>query len=393
MKKRIFCMLLGSLMVLSLTACGGGQESSQEQSVSESSADGSSEVSTQSESESSSAETDGEALTEEELLDLYDSIPDEAMTVTLDSLPEIKADGEYTIGAAMTDVSTGWFKALYDHVNELLTDAGVAVSLVQCEDDATVQVDQLNTFIAQGVDAIIINPANPQETVTSALDDCAAAGIPVVAVDVPPEEGAAYMSACVTDAYNLGKMVGKELATRLLEMYPDMDEIPYGLIGGTDGNSIAASRNEGARDGIAEVDTEGKIVERTFLYAGAYSEESGLTTAQNMLAANPDLKCIIGTCDAHIVGATSAAEQLGLEDNLIMGAVDGSKAAYEIMLDDGPIVALGLNSPYEVGEAAVRTILGYLNDGELPESKTLQLEPTLVTPENVDDYYDPDSAF
>ena len=36
------------------------------------------------------------------------------------------------------------------------------------------QVDQINTFIAQGVDAIIINPANPQETVTSALDDCAA---------------------------------------------------------------------------------------------------------------------------------------------------------------------------------------------------------------------------
>ena len=101
----------------------------------------------------------------------------------------------------------------------------------------------------------------------------------------------------------------------------------------------------GARDGIAEVDKESRIEERTFLYAGAYSEESGLTTAQNMLAANPDLKCIVGTCDAHIVGATSAAEQLGLAENLIMGAVDGSKAAYEIMLDNGPIVALGLNSP------------------------------------------------
>ena len=112
-----------------------------------------------------------------------------------------------------------------------------------------------------------------------------------------------------------------------------------------------------------------------------------------MLAANPDLKCIVGTCDAHIVGATSAAEQLGLAENLIMGAVDGSKAAYEIMLDNGPIVALGLNSPYEVGEAAVRVILGYLNDGTIPVAKTLQLEPTLVTPENVQDYYDPNSAF
>jgi len=76
-----------------------------------------------------------------------------------------------------------------------------------------------------------------------------------------------------------------------------------------------------------------------------------------------------------------------------MGAVDGSKPALEIMKNGGPIVALGLNSPYQVGEAAARTILGYLNDGTLPSSKTQKLDPALVTPENVDDYYDPDSAF
>ena len=65
----------------------------------------------------------------------------------------------------------------------------------------------------------------------------------------------------------------------------------------------------------------------------------------------------------------------------------------QLMGGDADIVALGLNSPYEVGEAAVRVILGYLNDGTIPVAKTLQLEPTLVTPENVQDYYDPNSAF
>lgn len=367
--RKLFTATLSILLIVALTGCGGSK----------------SEADT---TPDKTSETDAS-----ELVNLYDSISADTKYVALSDLPEITAKESYTIGVAMTDVSTGWFKALYDHVNEKLTEAGVAVNLVQCNDDAAMQVDQINTFIAQGVDAIIINPASPQETVTSALDDCAAAGIPVVAVDTPPEAGAAYMTACVTDAYSLGKMVGTELATRLLQMYPDMESIPYGMIGGTDGNSIAAARNRGARDGIAEVDKESRIEERTFLYAGAYSEESGLTTAQNMLAANPDLKCIVGTCDAHIVGATSAAEQLGLAENLIMGAVDGSKAAYEIMLDNGPIVALGLNSPYEVGEAAVRVILGYLNDGTIPVAKTLQLEPTLVTPENVQDYYDPNSAF
>ena len=55
-------------------------------------------------------------------------------------------------------------KALYDHVNEKLTEAGVTVNLVQCNDDAAMQVDQINTFIRpRGVDAIIIqSPPTPR---------------------------------------------------------------------------------------------------------------------------------------------------------------------------------------------------------------------------------------
>lgn len=370
--KKVAVVMAATMFVFALGACSSGQEEAPA-------------AATEATENKTSEETEG-------LQTVYDSILTESQYVALADLPELKADGDYTIGCAMTNVSTGWFKGLYDNLEVLLKEAGVNVLLVECNDDANEQVNQIENFIAQGVDAIIINPANPQETVTSVLEDVCAAGIPVVAVDVPPEEGAAYLTACVTDAYSLGYMVGEELATRLLEMYPE-GEIEYGMIGGTDGNSIAASRNQGARDAIAAVDKEGRIVEATFLYAGAYSEESGLETAQNMLSANQNLKCIIGTCDAHIVGATSAAEQLGLEDNLIMGAVDGSKAALEIMKEGGPIVALGLNSPYEVGEAAARTVLGYLNEGTLPASKTLQMEPSLVTPDNVDDYYNPDAAW
>lgn len=307
-------------------------------------------------------------------------------------LGEAKADKPYIIGLAMTTVSTGWFKALYDNLSAMLKDVGVNALIVECQDDAATQVSQIETFIAQGVDAIIINPANPQEAVSTVLGQVYEAGIPVVAVDVPPAADAPYLAACVTDAYQLGYLVGEELANRLLAKYPE-GEIPYGLIGGTDGNSIAASRNKGARDAIKAVDKDGRIVERTFLYAGAYSEESGLATAQNMLAANPDLKCIIGTCDAHIVGATRAAEALGLSENLMMGAVDGSKAAIEIMMAGGPIVVLGLNSPSEVGIAAGKTVLNYLNGGTLPSAKTLTLQPAKITPENVKEYYNPDSAF
>ena len=290
MWKKVTAVSMAAMLGLTLWGCDSGQEPAE------------AETTTDAGEASETAETEDQEAGG--LQALYDSIPEEAQYVSLDELPELKANEDYTIGCAMTNVSTGWFKALYDNLDAQLKEAGVNVLLVECNDDANEQVNQVENFIAQGVDAIIINPANPQETVTVVLEDTCKAGIPVVAVDVPPEEGAEYLTACVTDAYQLGYMVGEELATRLLEMYPE-GEIEYGMIGGTDGNSIAASRNQGARDAIADVDTEGRIVEASFLYAGDYSEESGLVTAQNMLAANQNLKCIIGTCDAHIVGATS----------------------------------------------------------------------------------------
>ena len=107
-----------------------------------------------------------------------------------------------------------------------------------------------------------------------------------------------------------------------------------------------------------------------------------------MLIAHPDLKAILGTCDAHVVGATAAAKRQGLDGNLIMGGVDGSKAAMEIMQDGGPIKVLALNSPNDVGRAAARAMTAFLVDGTTTPSKRMVIEGGVVTPDNVDEYID-----
>ncbi|MCQ5128261.1 sugar ABC transporter substrate-binding protein [Butyricicoccus faecihominis] len=327
-----------------------------------------------------------------DLASIYDNISSEMTYVDLSSLKLEKAATEYTIGLAMVSVSSDWFRQLADDLTAELEDAGCKVLMVECDSDATKQVSQIENFITQGVDAIIVNPADPQAAINIALNKAYDADIPVISVDLPPDDGAKYMTACITDAYSLGYAVGEELATRLLEMYPE-GEIEYGLIGGTDGNYIASNRNKGERDAIQAVDKEGRIVESAFLYAGAYTEEAGLKTAENMLVAHPNLKAIIGTCGGHAVGATAAAKRQGVDQNLIMGCVDGSKAELNIMKENGPIQAVGLNSPTEVAQMAARTIISALNGTSYPASRQIAPEPTLVTPNNIDNYYNPDSAF
>jgi ribose transport system substrate-binding protein len=316
---------------------------------------------------------------------IYAAMSNEKTYINPNDIPATKAKKPYKIALAMVNVSTGFFKALADTLQSELKASGAVPLLADCESDVVKQVSQVENFIAQNVDAIIINPADPQSALTLVLKKAYQANIPVMAVDVPPTPDAPYMAGFVTDAYQLAYVFAEKLAKDVLAANPT-GTIEYGLIGGTVGNPIAALRNQGARDAIKKVDTQGRIKEVSFLYAGAYSEESGLKTAENMLVAHPNIRMIIGTCDAHVVGATAAAKRQGLDKNIIMGGVDGSKAALEIMKSGGPIKAIGLNSPVEVGQTAARAMLAFLNDGKVPASRMMVLQPALVTPENISEY-------
>lgn len=362
MRKKGIAIILILIMTVAFTSCGGG---------------GAIDV-----------ETPEEGLNLEEL---YSTISDEKTMISLDEIIESQSKEEYIIGVAMNTVSTPFFKALNDSIKNEIEASGAVALMAVCDEDASKQVSQIENFITQDVDAIIIKPADPAETISIALDKAYEANIPVITVDAPPAGDAKYLCSYITDAYNLGYVVGEEIAKQLLSKHLSGD-IPYGIIGAIDGNSIATIRNDASRDGIADVDLDGRIKEVSYLYSGGFSEEGGLETAENMIAANPDIKAIIGTCDAHIIGASSAAERLGKND-IIMGAIDGSKTAMELMKAGKSITALAWNSPKEVGRAAVCGTIALLNGDSAPASRTMVIKGEMITPDNVDQFYDPNSAF
>ena len=58
--------------------------------------------------------------------------------------------------------------------------------------EAAQQITDVHTLIAQGVKALIINPAD-SSAIKPALDYAASKGVPVVTVDVAPDQGSVYM--------------------------------------------------------------------------------------------------------------------------------------------------------------------------------------------------------
>lgn len=337
----------------------------------------------------------GSLLTAGDKLDLeqlYKEIPTEKAYISSEDLGTVKAKRPYVIGQSLYSLNTVFYKVMADAQNAEISASGAKPLLADCRADVVTQVSQIENFITQRVDAIILCPADPPSALNLVLEKAYAAGIPVIAVDMPPDANAKYLTSCVTDAYQLGYILGEELGTRLLRENPTGD-IAYGIIGGIEGGAIPTARNNGAMDGLKAVDPEGRIKRVSYLFAGDFTEESGLRVAENMLVANPNLKAIVGTCDAHIVGATAAARRQGRDQGLLMVAVDGSRPALEIMKNGGPIKALALNSPKEVGTIATRITIALLNGEYTPTSKTMVMTPVLVNEANVDKYYDPKSEF
>ena len=166
-----------------------------------------------------------------------------------------------------------------------------------------------------------------------------------------------------------------------------------GIFEGDNGTGYVVTAEKTGYGGAVVVtvgfDTEGKIQLVSFLYSGGYSEENGLETAQNMLTANPDIKCIIGTCDSHVIGASQAMTVLGMDDpkSVIMGAVDGSTTAMESIKNGGSIVCTGMNDTHAFGVLSTRILVAYLNDGTLPESNNIIQQPVICTIDNDDEYY------
>src|SRR5690606_24338899 len=93
-------------------------------------------------------------------------------------------DGEFDlIGFMVQDLSNPFFLAMEEGLKAQADEMGVEVNTQDGRQDLNAQNDQIDTFIQQGVDAIILNAVD-SESIGPAVQRAIDAGIVVVVVDV-----------------------------------------------------------------------------------------------------------------------------------------------------------------------------------------------------------------
>jgi ribose transport system substrate-binding protein len=283
---------------------------------------------------------------------------------------EVSDASDVTIGLALSTLQNPFFVTLRDGAQTAADEAGATLSVSDAQDDAQQQADDIQDFITQAVDVILINPVDSAAIVPS-IEAANEAGIPVFTVD-RGAEGGEVVTHIASDNVLGGRLAAEYLFGAIGEgMVVQLEGVP----------GASATNDRGA--GFQEALDGATGIELASSQTANFNREEGYNVAQNLFQATPDLAGLFAQNDEMALGAVEAAEEAGLSDLVIVGfdATDDALAA----IADGRLAGTVAQQPARMGELGVNLAVDFLVEGE-ELTPTVPVEVTVVTADNVDEF-------
>lgn len=274
-----------------------------------------------------------------------------------------------TIGFAISSFDNDFFVSLKDGVEAAAADAGATVTITDAGGDAATQASQVEDFITQGVDLIMVNPVDSDAIVPS-VEAANAAGIPVMAVD-RGSSGGDVVATVASDNVLGGTMAGEYLFEQMGGA-GDVLEL-QGIVG----TSAAQDRGDGFQLALDDASGITRVAQQTANFA----RDEGLTVTENLLQANPDATGLFAHNDDMALGAVEAAAAAGVD--LIIVGFDAAPDAVQAIAD-GTMAGTIAQQPVLIGQLAVEAAMKVIAGETVPA--VVAVPVALVTPDNVADF-------
>lgn len=249
--------------------------------------------------------------------------------------------GGYKIGITIQSLSNAYWAGVMTKLEEVLKDAGWEYTLIDCKDNSATQVSQIENFITDGCDFIMVHPSDAA-AVENICKEALDAGIKVMCWDDPMENTTANW---VLDNTDLGKTIGTTAAEFINEHYTADNKAKVCVIGYPStkvllerANGIKAGLEEACEDNyeiVAEVD-------------GIEANEAQ-TNVETTLQANPDCKVFVGVGAGAMIGANEA---------LLQSFGGAGKIPEDVGVITTDVTMQQLES-LKAGDEAVRAIVGF----------------------------------
>jgi inositol transport system substrate-binding protein len=256
--------------------------------------------------------------------------------------PAAQAAGKVKIGVTMALFDDVWLTFVRDAMGKWAEKKGdIDITIVDAKNDTAKQVGQVENFLAQKMDAIVVLPVDTAATgpMTKAVT---AAKIPLVYVNRNPDgrpKGVIYVGSNSIDA---GIFQGEELVKAI------GGKGNVVILMGELSNEAAIKRTEGTEQVIGK--SPGiKIIKKQ---TGNWQREQGKTLMENWLASGDQIDAGGSNNDEMALGAIQAIKAAGKLGKIWVGGTDGSPDALDSM-DKGELNMTVYQDPVGQGEGAV----------------------------------------
>lgn len=254
--------------------------------------------------------------------------------------------GAKVVGVSLRTRSHDFYKDLEEGLVSGARQHGMRLIVQSAEADPTTQARQIEDFVTQKVDAIVVIPCD-SDTVAANLRGAAAAKIPVFTADIAAK-GADVVSHVASDNYQGGKLAG-EAMSKLLGGAGKVIVIDH------PGVSSVQDRVRGFEDAL-KAHPGVEIV-------GKPSSEGERVKAQavmeDALTRHADLKGVFGINDDSALGALRAVEAAAREGIVIIG-YDATPEARAAIERGSALKADVVQYPHQIGAKTILAVARHL---------------------------------
>lgn len=273
-------------------------------------------------------------------------------------------------GATYMTLNNPFFGVMNDAIKAAVEANGDSLITLDPALDVVKQISQIEDLVAQGVDAIFLNPVDWQ-AVAPGLMAAKEAGIPIINVDAPVYDEDLVNCIVASDNLAAGLVCAEDMLKRL----------PKG------GKAIILGHPT-TKTGIDRIANFKATIEKhpEFTIAAEDSSEGQLEIAmpkmENIIQAVPDMAVVMCVNDPTALGTIQALRAANMKGVLVYG-VDGSPDAKK-MIKEGFMTGTAAQSPINIGKIGVEMAYKILAGGTV--DKHVPVPVQLITAENVDTF-------
>lgn len=286
-----------------------------------------------------------------------------------------------TIGVSMALYDDNFLTVIRNGMQKYVASLdNVTLQIEDAQNDVSKQQNQIQNFVAAGVDAIIVNPVDTDATVaiTKLAED---AGIPLVYVNRQPvnvDTLPANQAFVASNEVESGTLQTKEVC-RLLG-----GKGKAVVIMGELTNQAARQRTQDIKDVIATDECKGMTIVEEQTANWQRTQAQDLMT--NWITAGAEFDAVIANADEMAIGALQALKAAGRDlDTVVIGGIDGSQDVLAAM-KAGEIEVTVFQDAFGQGAGAVETALKIVRKQPFEQKTYIPFQ--LITPANMNDFLD-----